>query len=64
MKNRGLKHYRLSDPLNADELAFAKMWDKLNNGTHVYPSVLQHIVSNRQIQEPSDRDVEVAASVI
>jgi hypothetical protein len=61
MKNQGLHQHRFPD--NPEEQRFAKHWETYNDR---FPGTLDYLLSkdNRPAVEASDRDREVAATVI
>ena len=61
-KNKGINHRRLTVAHNKLEKKFARKWDKINSGGR---PILGYILSpDNNHLTPSDRDEEVAASVI
>lgn len=59
MKNKGLHHRRIEEPINFRERLFAEQWEYENEGTTRTP-LLEHILHYRV----SDRDITVAATVV
>lgn len=68
MQNKGLRQYRFKD--NPLEKRFAEVWEKKNLdvwGTHIACGTLDYMLAknpNRPNGEVTDRDREVAATVI
>lgn len=66
-KNTGINHKRLKASQNKLEKKFSRRWNKINSGNH---AILDYILSEDNLSEdnhqvgPSDRDQEVAATVI
>lgn len=61
MNNKGLHHYRTTDPLNKLEKQLAESWEAENNQWQL----LEYLLGNGNERAIiSDRDIEVAATVI